>query len=137
MCQRPWLHQCVCSNPPQPGRCKLPDARRLSEKVMYMVFTSVLGGALVGASATVLLACNGCIEGISGIVNGLQTGSSGDRSCRIVFLLGLVGAAGIMFRFMPSSLPQRVSFPVSASIIAGLLVGFGTRMGNGCTSGHG
>ncbi len=60
---------------------------------MYMVFTSVLGGALVGASATVLLACNGCIAGISGIVNGLQTGSSGDRSWRIVFLLGLVGAA--------------------------------------------
>jgi uncharacterized membrane protein YedE/YeeE len=104
---------------------------------MQIIGPSILGGVLIGAAATVLLACNGRIAGVSGIVNGLQSGSWSDRSWRIMFLLGLMGGADIMFLFMPSSLSQRVSFPALAVIVAGLLVGFGTRMGNGCTSGHG
>jgi uncharacterized membrane protein YedE/YeeE len=104
---------------------------------MQIIGPSILGGVLIGAAATVLLACNGRIAGLSGIVNGLQSGSWSDRSWRIMFLLGLMGGADIMFLFMPSSLSQRVSFPALAVIVAGLLVGFGTRMGNGCTSGHG
>lgn len=104
---------------------------------MQMVGPSIVGGVLIGAAATVLLACNGRIAGVSGIVNGLQSGSWSERSWRIMFLLGLMGGADIMFIFMPSSLSHRVSFPASAAIAAGLLVGFGARMGNGCTSGHG
>jgi uncharacterized membrane protein YedE/YeeE len=104
---------------------------------MQIGFSPVLGGALIGVAATMLLACNGRIAGVSGIVNGIGSGVANERWWRILFLVGLMGAAAIMLHFVPSSLPQRPSFPPAALIIAGLLVGFGTRMGNGCTSGHG
>ncbi len=104
---------------------------------MQIGFSPVLGGALIGVAATMLLACNGRIAGVSGIVNGIGSVDANERWWRILFLVGLMGAAAIMLHFIPSSLPQRSSFPPVALIVAGLLVGFGTRMGNGCTSGHG
>ena len=97
----------------------------------------LLGGALIGLSATLLLWSIGRIAGISGIVNGLGAAPRSDRAWRAAFLLGLMVAGGIAMQFLPyaPARPQTASTPIL--LLAGLLVGFGTRMGNGCTSGHG
>jgi uncharacterized membrane protein YedE/YeeE len=99
-------------------------------------WTSLLGGALIGLAASLLLWSTGRIAGISGIVVGLLLGARGDRAWRAAFLAGLI-AAGLAFAlFSPNAVgvsPR--SLPVVAG--AGLLVGVGTRLGNGCTSGHG
>lgn len=102
-----------------------------------IAYTALAGGALIGCAAAVLLVCNGRIAGVSGILNGIYTNTSFERGWRILFLLGLIGAAAVTFRFFPHSLPHRPAFSRIALIVAGLLVGFGTRMGDGCTSGHG
>ncbi|MGH8135272.1 MAG: YeeE/YedE family protein [Steroidobacteraceae bacterium] len=97
----------------------------------------LVGGALIGLSATLLLWSIGRIAGISGIVNSLGTAPRSDRAWRAAFLIGLMVAGGIAMQFLsyaPSRL-QTGSTPIL--LLAGLLVGFGTRMGNGCTSGHG
>jgi uncharacterized membrane protein YedE/YeeE len=95
------------------------------------------GGILIGCSASLLLAWNGRIAGVSGIVNGIYPNSYFERTWRLLFLASLVGAAAVAFHFFPASEPLRIGFPRSVLMIAGLLVGGGTRMGNGCTSGHG
>lgn len=92
------------------------------------------GGLLIGASAVVLLWMLGRIAGISGILGGLlQPGGAGDRAWRILFLSGLL-FAGLLLAPLPTLAPG--STP-SLLIVAGFLVGFGSRMGSGCTSGHG
>jgi uncharacterized membrane protein YedE/YeeE len=98
--------------------------------------SSVLGGVLIGLSATLLLLANGRIAGISGITNGLFTSSAGDKAWRACFLLGLVLGAGsyVTFFGLTFESPQR---ELPMLLAAGFLVGFGTRLGNGCTSGHG
>ena len=98
---------------------------------------ALAGGVLIGLSATLLLWLNGRIAGISGIVNGVVFPRAGEVSWRIAFLLGLVIAAGLYMAFVPGAPLPRTDFPRIGLIAAGLLVGFGTRMGNGCTSGHG
>jgi uncharacterized protein len=98
--------------------------------------TSLSGGLLIGMSASILLWFNGRIAGISGIVNGLNNSSTPDRAWRIAFLLGLLIAGGLTMRNMPI-LTQREGFPISVLLISGVLVGVGTSMSNGCTSGHG
>lgn len=104
---------------------------------MVIAYSALAGGMLIGCSASLLLACNGRVAGISGIVNGIYPNSSFERSWRLLFLAGLIGAAAVAFHFFPASQPHRMNFSRSALILAGLLVGVGTRMGNGCTSGHG
>lgn len=104
---------------------------------MIIAYRALLGGALIGCSATLLLACNGRIAGISGIVNGIYGPSAFERAWRLSFLGGLVGAAAFAFQVYPENRPHRIAFPIGMLILAGFLVGFGTRMGNGCTSGHG
>jgi uncharacterized membrane protein YedE/YeeE len=104
---------------------------------LQIAYTAVAGGALIGCSATLLLACNGRIAGISGIINSAYSNTWYERGWRLLFLLGLIGAAAVTFQFVPQSMPHRHAFPPFALIAAGLLVGVGTRMGNGCTSGHG
>ena len=99
--------------------------------------TAVIGGLLIGAAATLMLLLKGRIAGISGIIGGLLHPSHGDSSWRAMFLLGMMAAPlGSLLWF--GKLPEAT---VTASsrmlIIAGLLVGFGTRLGSGCTSGHG
>ena len=98
--------------------------------------SAVMGGVLIGLSATLLLLANGRIAGISGIANGLFTRSAGDKAWRAFFLLGLVMGAGsyVTLFGLNFEIPQR---ELPMLLIAGLLVGFGTRLGNGCTSGHG
>lgn len=99
-------------------------------------FLPLLGGVLIGLSATMLLLLNGRIAGISGIVNGLmRRQAAGEWAWRGAFVLGLLVAGGITITLMGADTPSPVSVPML--IIAGLLVGFGTRLGNGCTSGHG
>jgi uncharacterized membrane protein YedE/YeeE len=97
----------------------------------------ILGGALIGLSATLLLWSIGRIAGISGIVNGLGTAPRSDRAWRAAFLLGLMLAGGIAMQFLPYAPARPQTGSTSLLLLAGLLVGFGTRMGGGCTSGHG
>ena len=96
---------------------------------------ALAGGVLIGISAAGLLLANGRIAGISGIL----AGATGPRSkiWQWAFLLGLMvagAAAAPLGRAMPPALGQE---PLPLLVLAGLLVGFGTRLGNGCTSGHG
>lgn len=93
------------------------------------------GGAVLGLAATLALALDGRIAGISGILGGLLTGS-GDRPWRFAFLLGLPAGAGAWL-LLAGGLPQQVTASTPLLVVAGLLVGIGTRLGSGCTSGHG
>ena len=98
---------------------------------------AIYGGVLIGVAATMMLLFNGRVTGISGIVGGLLNPVSKDKSWRILFLLGLL-VGGFFLRFF-----HPVSFVTVSNawridyMIAGFFVGFGTLMGNGCTSGHG
>lgn len=98
---------------------------------------ALAGGVLIGVSATLLLWLNGRVAGVSGILNGVMFPTAGDVSWRLMFLLGLVAAAGLYMALVPGAPLPRTDYPRVALIVAGVLVGFGTRMGNGCTSGHG
>lgn len=98
---------------------------------------ALLGGLLIGAAAALMLWLKGRIAGISGIVGGLLSPSRGDTAWRALFLVGLM-AAPIMVMLLRGNVPD-ISSPAAdrSLIMAGLLVGFGTRLGSGCTSGHG
>ena len=97
---------------------------------------ALMGGGLIGVSATILLAYNGRIAGISGIINGAIQFAAGER-WRWIFIIGmLVGGALYEYGLAPQPTPTSVFSPW-AMVIGGFLVGFGTRMGGGCTSGHG
>ena len=98
--------------------------------------TALLGGILIGIASTLLLAFNGRIAGISGILNGAIQFSTAER-WRWIFLLGmLIGGAIYEYAISPIPTPRSTFVPASM-VLGGFLVGFGTRMGNGCTSGHG
>ncbi len=96
-----------------------------------------IGGVLIGLSATMLWLANGRIAGISGIVGSLWSPRTGDIAWRIAFLIGLI-ASPLLYGLSGGVLPK-ITVPAPSVIIiaAGLLVGFGTRFGSGCTSGHG
>lgn len=98
---------------------------------------AALGGLLIGASAALLLLGNGRVAGISGILgNVLQRPSSPAHLERWLFLVGLLVAPLFYWPFAPlPALEMTTSIPLI--VVAGLLVGFGVRMGSGCTSGHG
>lgn len=99
------------------------------------VFNAVAGGMLIGLASVILMALSGRIAGVSGILGGLVTGAA-DRSWRIAFIGGLIGG-GFLFRLLTGALPVQLEAQGWQLISAGLLVGFGTRLGSGCTSGHG
>jgi hypothetical protein len=102
----------------------------------FTPFTATLGGLLIGCAAVLLLLVNGRIAGISGILGGALARRCDDRTWRVLFLLGLpLGALAV--GALRGGLEIQVSTPLPALIAAGLLVGFGTRLGGGCTSGHG
>ena len=96
-----------------------------------------LGGALIGLSAVMLMVFNGRIAGISGIFSGAAFAQSNDKLWRLMFVAGLI-AAPLVYQIVSGRAP---GFELAASLplvsVAGLLVGFGTRLGSGCTSGHG
>jgi uncharacterized membrane protein YedE/YeeE len=98
---------------------------------------ALAGGVLIGLSATVLLWLNGRVAGVSGILNGVLFPAAGEIAWRAAFLAGLIAAAGLYMALMPGAPLPRSDYSRAGLLVAGLLVGFGTRMGNGCTSGHG
>lgn len=111
--------------------------------ILWSEFTpwaSLAGGLLVGLSAALLIALLGRVAGISGIIGALlqvPTWSSVKQwSWRLAFILGMVAAPLVWQLFAPLPAMEMPSNPIII-IVAGLLVGFGTRMGSGCTSGHG
>jgi len=97
---------------------------------------ALLGGIMIGLSATLLLAFNGRIAGISGILYNLLFNplSASERYWRLAFLVGLLGG-GLLN--LPVDFELREGYPVVLLLLSGLAVGIGTRIGNGCTSGHG
>jgi uncharacterized membrane protein YedE/YeeE len=96
----------------------------------------LLGGALIGGASALLLVAHGRIAGISGILGGALRAAAPDRAWRVAFLLGLVAAGALAAAVAPHAIGASPrSYVVLA--IAGLLVGYGTQLGNGCTSGHG
>ena len=103
----------------------------------FTPISALLGGALIGLSAFLLLWFNGRIAGISSIMSGLYTTEGADRHWRISFLIGLLLGAFLWHWFSPESLNLRQNYPLPLIMIGGFLVGFGTRLGSGCTSGHG
>ena len=97
---------------------------------------SLLGGLLIGMASALFILANGRIAGISGILGGLLRPTSGDVMWRLAFLLGLIVAPAVLAVFVAPVIPTIDAGPTTL-IIAGLLVGIGTRYGGGCTSGHG
>lgn len=104
----------------------------------FTPIASLIGGLMIGLSAAVLLLANGRIAGISGISGGLLTRPPrGDILWRAVFVAGLLAGGLAMSLQNPSLFAFEIDRSMGALVVAGLLVGFGTRLGNGCTSGHG
>ena len=102
----------------------------------FTPWASLAGGALIGVAAAMFLLLNGRIASISGILGGLLQWPEGDIAWRVAFLLSLITAPTAYTLFAP--LPTvAVDAGTATLVIAGLLVGMGTRYGSGCTSGHG
>jgi len=98
---------------------------------------SLVGGVLIGLSASALLLCDGKVAGVSGIIGGLLRPLRDDTLWRAVFVAGLLTGGLLSRLFFPHAFDIGVSRSAGAVALAGLLVGFGTRLGSGCTSGHG
>ena len=103
----------------------------------FSPLNSLAGGLLIGLSATLLLWLNGRIAGVSGIANKLFYFQRHDIAWRVLFLLGLVAGAAIYYFLYGGQPAARANFPDGLLIAAGVLVGFGTALSGGCTSGHG
>ena len=102
----------------------------------FTPWSALFGGALIGISASALLLLNGRVAGISGILGGLVRPRAEETSWRALFVAGLLVGGLALLLFRPASFGVApVSLPLA--IVAGVFVGFGTRLGSGCTSGHG
>lgn len=99
----------------------------------------LLCGVLIGLGSLLTMAASGKVPGISGIVARILHWNAGDAAWRVVFLVGLIGGAALAFALNPGSSGFTVpgSRGLAVYAVAGLLVGFGSRVGGGCTSGHG
>ncbi len=102
----------------------------------FTPWPALVGGALIGLAAALLVLLNGRIAGISGVLGGLLAPVRGDIGWRVAFVAGLLGAplAWALFAAWPTA---RIDAGTGTLVAAGLLVGVGTRYGSGCTSGHG
>lgn len=119
----------------------------------YTYFHALVGGCLIGLASLVAAVLSGKVPGISGVFGRLfvpatqdppsrelrrgEQGGLGDKMWRVVFLVGLIGGAALSFALWESAALFRPMRPLGVMAVAGLLVGFGTRLGKGCTSGHG
>jgi uncharacterized protein len=103
----------------------------------FTPIASAAGGALIGVSASIMLLATGRITGISGILGGLGRPARGDASWRLAFLAGLLAGGVLLALARPEALAFELDRSWGAMALAGLLVGFGSRLGGGCTSGHG
>ena len=107
--------------------------------IAWNVFTpwsALIGGMLIGLAAAMFALLNGRVAGISGVLGGLFKPTRGDIGWRVAFIGGLVGAS-LVYRLFATLPAVQIDASYVALIVAGLLVGVGTRYGSGCTSGHG
>ena len=102
----------------------------------FTPWSSLAGGVLIGLAAAMFVLLNGRIAGISGVLGGLLRPVRGDVAWRVAFLAGLVGAS-LFYRLFAELPGLRIDADTAGLVVAGLLVGIGTRYGGGCTSGHG
>lgn len=102
----------------------------------FTPYSALAGGVLIGLAAVVMMLLQGRIAGISGIVGGLFAPRAGETAWRAAFVLGLLGGAAIAGAVVGIA-PLRDRPGLALVATAGLLVGYGTRLGSGCTSGHG
>lgn len=102
----------------------------------FTPWMSLAGGVVLGLAAALFVLLNGRVLGISGILGGLVKPRAGDGGWRVAFIAGLV-AAPLLWRLFAPLPVVRVDASVPVLVISGLLVGWGTRYGSGCTSGHG
>lgn len=103
----------------------------------FTPWQSLIGGVLIGLSSALLFFGQGRIAGISGIFGGMLSKFCRDYVWRYFFIAGLVAGGGIVYFMMPDKTAVHFNHPLPLFAIGGLLVGIGTRIGNGCTSGHG
>ena len=105
----------------------------------FTPWASLIGGLLLGVASAVFILINGRILGISGILGGLLPPKVGDISWRVAFLLGMLAAPTVFMTLAPAGFASepRIDAGFWTVIVAGLLVGIGTRYASGCTSGHG
>lgn len=103
----------------------------------HSILMALAGGALIGLAASLMLIFNGRVTGISGIANGLLSYVKGDYGWRVGFVAGLVGGGMILSLMNPDFFVNISGRPLGMVAAAGLIVGFGTVLGSGCTSGHG
>jgi len=105
--------------------------------VEFEVIKPLIGGALIGLSASVLMLFNGKLAGCSGIIEGLMSPKSKDFNWKLMFILGLVSGGLMMFALNPSQFTINIDRSLLEIGLGGILVGIGTHIGCGCTSGHG
>jgi uncharacterized protein len=103
----------------------------------YEVAAPLAGGVVIGLASALLFSLNGRIFGVSGILGGLLAPKRGEIAWRAALIAGLVLGGVVLRRALPSAFDISAARPIGFTLIAGLLVGFGTRLGSGCTSGHG
>jgi uncharacterized protein len=103
----------------------------------FSPLSALAGGVLIGAAATVLFWSHGKVAGISGILGGIFVPGTLDRPFRFSFLAGLLLGGLMLLLGFPQIFASTVNLSFTRVAAAGLIVGFGTRLGNGCTSGHG
>jgi uncharacterized membrane protein YedE/YeeE len=103
----------------------------------YTLWHALIGGILIGLASLLATALSGKIPGISGVFGRLLIPATPDKKWRSLFLLGLIGGAALSFLLWDSAALFRPMRPLAVMSVAGLIVGFGTRLGGGCTSGHG
>ena len=107
------------------------------EIVEFSWLPALAGGIMIGTASALLMAFNGRVAGISGILGELLSRWSPDQWWRLTFLLGLVLGGGTAFYWAPEAFNDTTENGTMQVLAAGLLVGLGTRIGSGCTSGHG
>lgn len=103
----------------------------------FTPISALLGGMLIGFSAVLLLWMNGRIAGVSGIFHGLFKPTKHDFLWRLLFIVGLLIGAQIYYFITDIQFTPRANYPIWLLILAGWLVGLGTKLSGGCTSGHG
>jgi len=103
----------------------------------FTPLSAIVGGLLIGIAAVLMYRLNGRIAGISGIVHGIQVRGSGDKGWRLLFVIGLIAGGWFYHLVSGATVSPESGFSLSLVVLAGVLVGAGTRLGSGCTSGHG
>ena len=98
---------------------------------------ALLGGALIGLAASMLLLTHGKVAGISGIYGAMLRQGTSERAFRPWFLAGMLSVGALVKLTFPAAFATTWSASLPVTLVAGLLVGVGTELGNGCTSGHG